>query len=146
MIGIAKFVIGSFLVLLSVQQGYSIQCYNCTSLTQKDCGDVTKLDQFIINCTGLKSPVEGGNQTSTFCRNVLQTIDFKQNGMETGPRIIRSCGFVEGESKNQCIRRVNSGIVLKTCDCDQDKCNSANSITSTVLVMTSVLLLVFKCF
>lgn len=60
--------------------GYSIQCYNCTSNTNPDCSDVTKLDQFILNCTGVQSPVEGSNQTSTFCRKILQTIDFKQNG------------------------------------------------------------------
>ncbi|CAO1320530.1 unnamed protein product [Diamesa serratosioi] len=144
MIGFAKIVIGSLLVLLFVQQGYSIQCYSCNSHKDANCSDVTQLEQFIVDCSTVASPIL--NKTSTFCRKMLQTIDFKQNGLETGPRVLRSCGFIAAEPKNQCIRRVNSGIVTKTCDCDdKDNCNSANSIKSTGLVLTAVLLLVFKC-
>lgn len=60
--------------------GYSIQCYNCKSWKQDDCADVTKLEQFSLNCTNAINPVANSTKTSTFCRKILQTIDFKQNG------------------------------------------------------------------
>ena len=58
--------------------GYSIQCYSCNSHHETDCSDVTKLEKFIVNCSAESSPVF--NKSSSFCRKMLQTIDFKQNG------------------------------------------------------------------
>lgn len=52
--------------------------------------------------------------------------------MVADSRIIRGCGFIEGNYKNRCYQKSGFGGRQEVCACSTDNCNGAHSITGTV--------------
>ncbi|CAG7826288.1 unnamed protein product, partial [Allacma fusca] len=74
----------------------------------------------------LVSTAEGVN--FTFCRKVVTKIPKQDNGamvMEETTRVLRSCGYVQKDSKNGCKWANNHGVQILMCECDSNACNSA---------------------
>lgn len=129
-----------FLILLSccLYGANSIKCFECSSLEIPGCGD-----PFYANSTLKECPVLYGNEPK-MCRKLRQTVDTPLGKIV---RITRSCGYVEdknSERDNDCFRAsFTAGSSSRYCACQEDGCNSANSIQMTSLVVVTLLAFFF---
>ena len=100
----------------------ALQCHQCTSFTDTQCGDpfhyeparagdkpVPKTMEYLKPC-----PSDGKNYT--ICRKIYQNV-------RGDVRIIRSCGYEK--YKNDCYKTVLEEYNTYVCQCEEDGCNGA---------------------
>jgi len=117
--------------VLSVQTGYGeLQCYECNSADQyegKDCEDKTKLGNFIVNCSD-HTKIDGIEYK--YCRKLTQQVDKDY-------RIVRQCAASAKGSR--CVDRTGTkAIKITYCECEGNLCNSANSFSVNILLLTII--------
>lgn len=108
----------------------ALRCYQCNSHLDPGCSDLTvakgpQREKYLTEC---KDTPDG--QKSFFCRKFDMMFDV--NGQN---RIIRSCGFIQEKKNltNYCINADNEGYDEEICQCFQDGCNTATSISTIAL-------------
>merc|ERR1719346_231685 len=108
-----------FMVILGSQNGVSgegetpaLQCHQCQSIQNADCGDeFTATTTYLNDC-----PADGKNYT--VCRKIKQDVDGEV-------RVTRQCG-TEWDPEKPCVDRTGSGgIKVSYCECKDAGCNSA---------------------
>ncbi|XP_014239515.1 uncharacterized protein LOC106660951 isoform X2 [Cimex lectularius] len=127
------------LLALYVQQGMSLHCYVCSSDRESTCSDpfTKRAHSFVLtDCDRSKAPSSYSGKIP-FCRK------FKSYGGSNDDNLVtvRSCTWVnEGESP--CSQHLlGPHIRVESCSyCDEDSCNSASTIFSTLLIFPVTLL------
>lgn len=108
-----------------------ISCYACNSEYDPRCGD--PFDPFsigIINCS-LREPLEHlPNEKPRICRKNVQKVYGKI-------RIVRGCGYIEDQYKDaKCLHRSGTfNVYARYCSCSGNLCNSAEQVTSALLLI-----------
>ncbi|KAJ8715285.1 hypothetical protein PYW08_005266 [Mythimna loreyi] len=115
----------------------SIRCFDCNSQNNSMCLDPTiydreTVDNFlpIVECgRGIYS-----SHSDFFCRKILQTILHK--GYEPEVRVTRSCGWVRHHKP--CYTADNEDHLETVCQCFDDECNAASSLSSGLLLVVGL--------
>ncbi|XP_055544213.1 uncharacterized protein LOC129729570 [Wyeomyia smithii] len=120
-------ILASVLLLFVVHRGDAIKCYVCNSAEDSQCSyDVPPTDMQ-TDCDTYKD----GNKY-TFCRKIIQSIEFSVNNLPPDTRVIRGCGWDESTYKGKCYQRSGFGGRQEVCACFEDNCNSASSLQATL--------------
>nr|XP_045606914.1 uncharacterized protein LOC123763680 [Procambarus clarkii] len=124
---------------LFIRQGLGIRCWECNSSFDPRCGethfDPSTLDT--VDCNQLKQNHLIGAE-AIYCRKIVQRI-------ETEVRTVRGCGWVEEKKApvGSCYTRTGTKDVMVTyCHCNEDNCNSGNSVMSCLGLATALLILI----
>jgi len=121
------------LLILAIQSGTAIKCWECNSAYDSRCGDpFSNYSVALVDCdqkrddvdhleTGFE-PDEAGDPKALMCRKTYQYVNEEV-------RIIRGCGWIEnyGFVKDRtCFNRAGTHQVqIIHCVCGEDGCNSA---------------------
>ncbi|XP_063243587.1 uncharacterized protein LOC134542925 [Bacillus rossius redtenbacheri] len=95
-----------------VPSASAIQCYQCNSVREEGCDDLSKGTSYLKDCP------DDGKGTEFFCRKMVQTVQEVSN-----TRVIRSCGWEK--SPHACYRYDDDDHSEVVCQCFEDGCNSA---------------------
>ncbi|XP_053694588.1 uncharacterized protein LOC128742288 [Sabethes cyaneus] len=115
------------LLMFVVQRGDAIKCYVCNSAEDSQCSYDIPPSEMQTDCDTYKD----GNKY-TFCRKIIQSIEFSVNNLPPDTRVIRGCGWDESTYKGKCYQRSGFGGRQEVCACYEDNCNSATSLQATV--------------
>ncbi|CAO1359773.1 unnamed protein product [Diamesa tonsa] len=128
-------------LVLFVTGGEAIRCYECNSHNDTRCADAKPPPELEIDCGTHKKGTE-----YTFCRKIIQIIEFSVNNLPPDTRIIRSCGSVVGNYVNKCYQRSGFGGRQEVCACQtSDLCNGAATIKATFgLLLTAFLVFIAR--
>jgi len=128
---------GCLLVLLAlVPAGSGIQCHQCSSHEDINCGDpffyedkpdVPKTNEYLKDC-----PQD--DEREYYCRKIYQNV----RGVE---RVIRGCGWEE--QTKDCYSTVLEEYNTYVCKCTKDGCNSASMFSISSLAVVSTLALAY---
>jgi len=122
-------------LMMMVHQGEAIHCYECNSHNDSRCAEKIPPRELELDCSKKR---EGSKYT--FCRKIIQIIEFSVNNLPPDTRTIRSCGFEEGNYKNKCYQRSGFGGRQEVCACDdKDFCNGAATIKATFGVLLAAI-------
>lgn len=110
-----------------VQRGDAITCFVCNSAEDSQCSYDTPPTEMQHDCDTLKD----GNKYS-FCRKIVQSIEFSVNNLPPDTRIIRGCGWDDSTYKGKCYQRSGFGGRQEVCACYEDNCNAASSLHATL--------------
>lgn len=113
------------LIIIDVNENtkvHSLNCYHCSSLDNPECGETLTGSANLTetDCTKhISQPVK-------VCRKIVQYIEDKKV-------VIRSCGHIDSnediEKKSQCHKRSGTyAILMESCTCYTDKCNSSANL------------------
>lgn len=131
-----------FVLLISVDGVYSLNCYHCSSADNPGCDE---------SFTGMANITETDcekhiNQPAKVCRKIVQYIEKKKV-------VIRSCGFIDEhadkEHKPMCHKRSGTfAIMMESCSCYTDNCNHSASLVpnQSVLILASSSLVVLTFY
>ncbi|XP_055637615.1 uncharacterized protein LOC129776169 [Toxorhynchites rutilus septentrionalis] len=121
-------ILASVLLLsIVVQKGDAIKCFVCNSAEDSQCAyDIPPVDMQ-TDCDTYKD----GNKY-TFCRKIIQSIEFSVNNLPADTRVIRGCGWDESSYKGKCYQRSGFGGRQEVCACYEDNCNGASSLQATL--------------
>ncbi|EAT37771.1 AAEL010260-PA [Aedes aegypti] len=118
-----------------VQRGDAIRCFTCNSADDSMCSYDKPPNDMMVDCDTHKD----GNKY-TFCRKIVQSIEFSVNNLPPDTRIIRGCGWDESSYKGKCYQRSGFGGRQEVCACYEDGCNGASSVQVTLgLVLAAAL-------
>ncbi|GFO23353.1 hypothetical protein PoB_004985800 [Plakobranchus ocellatus] len=128
--------VAGFMIL---EQGFAIKCFVCNSFHQADCADwFDNVTQHLVKCESYQ----------TKCRKVVQEV-FIEDHWDV--RYIRQCaeggkvGRREGRECDEIYGTYN--IRVRQCHCDnQDGCNSAPKVNTSILVLLPFLLTLLSYF
>lgn len=127
----SSFAIGIFTVLVCVQTGLAIKCFECNSHNDSRCGVDPVPDLLKKDCSehanGLKY---------TMCRKIVQNIEFEVNGNPPDLRVIRSCGWDDSSYKGRCYQRSGFGGRQEVCSCLEDYCNGSVTVSTSLALVT----------
>lgn len=144
--------LGAFaLILVIIPMGSAIKCYQCQSKNDEVCGSEDlpanpapnhPAYKFFVDCSGqgpdsknTVDPQFRGNEY-TFCRKQVQEVEEKKN-------IIRACGLVKGDK--DCYTTANPPTKTLVCQCFEDGCNGASSLTFSVALSSMLLIMLIFC-
>ncbi|XP_040579469.1 UPAR/Ly6 domain-containing protein crok [Lepeophtheirus salmonis] len=120
------------LAISFIDSGSSIQCHQCSTYDEKECGDPfvnddgsLKSDKFLSECP---------EEKYTLCRKTYQNVRGEVS-------VIRSCGYEE--YKNECYKTVLEEYNTLVCTCKEDGCNPASVASTSTFLLGSSLLLAF---
>jgi len=131
--------IASAVVLMMMAQGGSaIKCFECNSHNDSRCAEKSPPAELSMDCNSKR---EGAKYT--FCRKIIQIIEFSVNNLPPDTRTIRSCGFEVGNYPNKCYQRSGFGGRQEVCACDIDDCNGAATIKATLGVLLAAIVVYF---
>jgi len=136
MASIQYMLIALVMVLLAVlpREGDAVRCYECNSHNDSRCSDKIPPEALAVDCAN-----KGGGVKYTFCRKIIQIIEFSVNNLPPDTRTIRSCAFEEGNYKNKCYQRSGFGGRQEVCACDGELCNGATTIKATLGVLLAAI-------
>lgn len=130
------FILASVLVvLLCVQNGVSLRCYECNSHNDTRCSMEELPDELIKDCPHRE------DKPFILCRKIKQVIDFEVNGLPPDTRVIRSCGWDDSTYKNRCYHRSGFGGRQEVCACEKDECNGSVTVQSSFALLLGTLAL-----
>jgi len=135
--------VGLFLALLALtfQSVSAISCYKCNSKTDAGCDTTPPSSKYMMECGELK---EGSKYDR--CRKIDQWVDKEMEGMKPNQRVIRDCGWGQGDDERTCYYRAGFGGRQNVCTCQSDNCNGASNIASTAFAIISGVALCFLGF
>ncbi|CAO1346800.1 unnamed protein product [Diamesa hyperborea] len=133
--------IGLSLVLINIQEGLSIKCWECRSDSDPKCAD--PFDNSTLSITDCKE--SGGlahlpGVKATMCRKIRQKVHGEW-------RYFRSCAWmgepgIEGDERFCLMRTGTYNIFMEYCTCNsKDGCNSAALSRPKLMLISFVLLL-----
>ncbi|XP_058806734.1 uncharacterized protein LOC131673069 [Phymastichus coffea] len=141
-------------ILLNIDQGFALKCYNCDSLSDENCVSNFKSASYQINCTDLKQPwVEFKNNllnaSDPKAHAAFECVEIKElkDVAKNKNIILRTClpaGLSEKYLKDS-FERYN--LTLKSANiCGKDFCNSSSNIFAGIssLVISIILLFLNK--
>uniref|UniRef100_A0A182PMQ3 Bromo domain-containing protein n=1 Tax=Anopheles epiroticus TaxID=199890 RepID=A0A182PMQ3_9DIPT len=111
-------------------KGDAIRCFECNSAEDSTCSHDNPPDSMSVDCNDHKD----GNKY-TFCRKIVQIIEFPVNNLPPDNRVIRGCGWDESSYKGRCYQRSGFGGRQEVCACYDDNCNGASSLSVTFGVL-----------
>jgi len=126
----------AFLGLLAT--GSALQCFVCNSFQDPACEDEFPAESGALQGAFLKdceTQTEDGTALTPFCRKTEMNV-YEANST----RIQRDCGYDRREGYD-CYQKRSEDYVVTVCQCDEEMCNSANS-----LVFAPVLALLVPLF
>ncbi|KAI4456131.1 atilla isoform b-related-related [Holotrichia oblita] len=133
------------IVLLFVENGFAIRCYQCTTDTDPKCAD--PFDNRTVGLTECL-PKELGQDSAVVIPKMCRKIRQKVQGSW---RYIRGCGFlgevgIQGDERFCLMRTGTYNIFMEYCSCNsRDGCNSSDiSKVSSVLFGTIFLISLSK--
>ncbi|XP_068202406.1 UPAR/Ly6 domain-containing protein crok-like [Palaemon carinicauda] len=118
-------------VLAVVGTVTALKCFTCNSQTDSACNDLFNSDSpalqqaFIVDC-------DEKDGVTPFCRKVKYAI---KNSSEY--RVQRDCGYMRREGYD-CYQKRSEDYVMDTCQCENDLCNNAPSLSTSVATMFAV--------
>jgi len=118
------------ILVLLVNEGAAIRCYECNSFNDTRCNDDVPPQEFSVACSSTRDGRE-----STTCRKIMQQIEFSVNGLQPDLRIIRSCAHDDSDTKVKCYKRAGFGGRQLVCGCEGDNCNGSMSLKSTMTLL-----------
>jgi len=117
--------LSAFLGLLA--SGSALSCFECNSYNDGACADEFRSESTALQTSFLKDcppkKVENGSDITPFCRKVQMNI----YGTNETLRIQRDCGYERREGY-LCYQKRSEDYIVNVCQCDEDKCNGANSL------------------
>ncbi|CRL01109.1 CLUMA_CG014265, isoform A [Clunio marinus] len=119
-------------------QGEAIKCFVCNSHNDTRCAEKPPPEDLNVDCSTTK-----GGSKYTFCRKIIQIIEFSVNNLPPDTRTIRGCGWEEGNYKNKCYQRSGFGGRQEVCACDKDGCNGAATVKATFGVLLAAVVVFF---
>ncbi|GAB6031409.1 hypothetical protein CHUAL_009186 [Chamberlinius hualienensis] len=126
------FIVGFFIITISIKSVWSIRCYQCNSHYDDDCGGEGK----ILADANLKTC----DSNSTFCRKIDQEIHLTENSMGPDTRVIRDCGHDQGNEKPYYFTSGLGGQQYVYGCNNTDGCNGATIVQLTpLLIFTAIL-------
>lgn len=126
-----SFAIGIFTVLVCMQTGWAIKCYECNSHNDSRCSQDPLSDSLKKDCSE-----HSNGLMYTMCRKIVQNIDFEVNGNPPDLRVIRSCGWDDSNYKGRCYQRSGFGGRQEVCSCLDDFCNGSVAVSTSVALFT----------
>ena len=127
-----------FFVALSVLAVFgtvtALKCFTCNSETDSACNDNFNSDSpalqsaFVVDC-------EVKDGLSPFCRKVKYAIERVHNASEF--RVQRDCGYMKREGYD-CYQKRSEDYVMDTCQCENELCNGAPSLSTSVATMFAI--------
>lgn len=128
------------LIALTVQIVSAISCYKCNSKDNPGCDSSPVDPKYKQDCRELK---EGTKYDR--CRKVSQWVDKEMEGLKPNSRIIRDCGFNQGSDERECYYRAGFGGRQQVCSCQNENCNGASQLGSTMFgIVASLAICVFN--
>lgn len=126
-------------IAVFINKGDAIRCFECNSAEDLTCSHDNPPDSMSVDCNDHKD----GNKY-TFCRKIVQIIEFPVNNLPPDNRVIRGCGWDESSYKGKCYQRSGFGGRQEVCACYDDNCNGAStlSVTFGVLLFGAVAFLI----
>lgn len=124
------FLISLLLIAVFVNKGDAIRCFECNSADDSTCTHDVPPDSMSVDCNDHKE----GNKYS-FCRKIVQIIEFPVNNLPPDTRVIRGCGWDDSSYKGTCYQRSGFGGRQEVCACYEDNCNGASSLSVTFGVL-----------
>ncbi|XP_052864943.1 uncharacterized protein LOC128271446 [Anopheles cruzii] len=118
------FLVSLMLIAIFVHKGDAIRCFECNSAEDSTCTHDNPPDTMSVDCNDHKD----GNKY-TFCRKIVQIIEFPVNNLPPDNRVIRGCGWDESTYKGKCYQRSGFGGRQEVCACYDDNCNGASSLS-----------------
>lgn len=123
----------TILAAICLPAAFAIKCWKCNSETNNFCeqvpsGPVTN-DTSIPSCLAdlyVECPNDG---LTYFCRKQIQTIKDQK-------RVIRGCGFDKGDLP--CYMTKTPQVSTHVCQCFEDGCNGAPSLTASLGLFTTL--------
>ncbi|XP_022192739.2 uncharacterized protein LOC111050699 isoform X5 [Nilaparvata lugens] len=130
------------IIFLSQSCVEGIKCYQCNSMTHPECINLEKNDTDSFHYRECEE--EKVSEKQIFCRKIVQKI-LDRNGLV---RVVRKCGWVK-HPRLECYSANNKDHEETVCQCFQDGCNSATSITASagviLLQLAAIALTAFRC-
>ncbi|XP_042242012.1 uncharacterized protein LOC121879420 isoform X2 [Homarus americanus] len=140
-----KYIVGSAVLItllgVFVRQGWGLRCWECNSAFDPRCGethfDSSTLDT--VDCNQLE--ISHLNTTPIYCRKIIQRI-------QEEVRTVRGCGWLQEKKVHAggCYTRTGTkDIMITYCHCEENNCNSGNSVLVS-MGLAAVLLVLTKIF
>uniref|UniRef100_A0A182M2T4 Uncharacterized protein n=1 Tax=Anopheles culicifacies TaxID=139723 RepID=A0A182M2T4_9DIPT len=117
-------------IAVLINKGDAIRCFECNSAEDSTCSHDDPPETMSVDCNDHKD----GNKY-TFCRKIVQIIEFPVNNLPPDNRVIRGCGWDESSYKGKCYQRSGFGGRQEVCACYDDNCNGASSLSVTFGVL-----------
>uniref|UniRef100_A0A182JQW8 Bromo domain-containing protein n=1 Tax=Anopheles christyi TaxID=43041 RepID=A0A182JQW8_9DIPT len=124
------FLVSLVVLAVFISKGDAIRCFECNSAEDSTCTHSNPPDTMSVDCNDHKD----GNKY-TFCRKIVQIIEFPVNNLPPDNRVIRGCGWDESSYKGRCYQRSGFGGRQEVCACYDDNCNGASSLSVTFGVL-----------
>lgn len=124
----------TFLILCISEPIESLQCYVCNSIDDMSCVELNG-DKYLHNCTDMDSK-DGKNHTN--CRKQVYSAESKAYDWNV-ERVVRSCGY-ERHPKYDCFYSSTVDLKSTTCECETDKCNTGQRMSSDVTMLSSLIM------
>lgn len=152
------FITITLILLLYINQAYSLNCYHCSSMDNPDCDEA-----FTGRANFTETDCEKHiGRPAKVCRKIVQYIEHKKV-------VIRSCGYIDEAQappkgstaspeqselsgkqdltkKSMCYKRSGTfAIMMESCNCYTDNCNHSASLVPnrSVLILASSCSLLF---
>ncbi|KAL5018702.1 hypothetical protein ScPMuIL_004424 [Solemya velum] len=128
-----------FAVVVLLETGFAIQCYECNSFHAQDCADwFNNNTHNLVDCP----------ENVTMCRKIVQEVYYEG---DWNTRYIRQCaphGVVGDDQGRKCVDRTGTyRVKMRYCHCDfEDGCNGAKNVafSLSLLVVPSILTLAIR--
>ncbi|XP_061516721.1 uncharacterized protein LOC1277840 isoform X1 [Anopheles gambiae] len=99
------FLVSLLVIAVFIQKGDAIRCFECNSAEDSTCTHDNPPDSMSVDCNDHKD----GNKY-TFCRKIVQIIEFPVNNLPPDNRVIRGCGWDESSYKVRSRAGLTSSI------------------------------------
>ena len=118
----------SIILVLAVtfSLGNALECHVCSSAVDTDCNKYDEEGNFLGN---FKQTCPAGQDT--YCRKIYQIIRDQES-------VVRSCGWEADKVVRECYTTVLEEYNTEVCSCQEDGCNSADSVSSMSLATTVI--------
>jgi len=123
-------------LMIMVQEGEGVVCFECNSHNDTRCALKPPPEELAVECGNKHDKY---SQQYTFCRKILQIIEFSVNNLPPETRTIRSCAFEKRGFENKCYQRSGFGGRQEVCGCLTDRCNGAEKFKATFGVLLAAI-------
>lgn len=124
----------SVIIAITIKTVYSLKCYQCTSMNNRDC-------VYNVNLSYLR-PCEIIEDMNPVCRFIYQVQLFTETNDVT---VVRECAYVYTKPLRCGVSHLATVHHSQWCECDTDACNFATKLdTFMLLCITAALISVIK--